>query len=80
MLKIERTVIQSCASEPDATRLLHAITGAARAFNLTVAGIGVENHAVEQTLREAGCNIAQGWLYGPAMPATTIMRLLEAKH
>ena len=31
---------------PDATRLLHAITGAARAFNLTVAGIGVENHAV----------------------------------
>jgi EAL domain-containing protein (putative c-di-GMP-specific phosphodiesterase class I) len=76
-VKIGRSVIQHCTVDPAAVRLLRAITGAARAFNLTVAAVGVENQAVEQILREAGCDIAQGWLYGPAMPAGTIKRLLE---
>jgi sigma-B regulation protein RsbU (phosphoserine phosphatase) len=75
-VKIGRSVVRTCVADPAAMRLLHAIIGASRAFNLKVAAVGVEIHAEEQMLREAGCEIAQGWLYGPAMPANAILKLL----
>ena len=79
-VKIGRTIIQGCVDDPACGRLLHAITGASRAFNLAIAAVGVEVHAVEQLLREAGCDIAQGWLYGPAMPADGIQHLLAPRQ
>lgn len=79
-VKFGRAIVQRCGSDEDATRLVQAMASAARCLDVTVAAVGVETHAAEQMLREAGCSAVQGWLYGPAMPAAAIERMLMSEQ
>jgi sensor c-di-GMP phosphodiesterase-like protein len=40
----------------------------ARELGLTVVAEGIESEPVRVMLREAGCHVGQGWLFGKAMP------------
>ncbi|PPQ33399.1 EAL domain-containing protein [Rhodopila globiformis] len=72
MLKLGRVLVQQCATDASAMRLLTAAVAVGRAFGVQLAAVGVQNHAVEQALRAAGCDLAQGWLYGPALSVEAI--------
>jgi EAL domain-containing protein (putative c-di-GMP-specific phosphodiesterase class I) len=38
---------------------------------------GVENEVIAQLVEEAGCDVGQGWLYGPAVPPEIFEAQLE---
>lgn len=57
-------------------RLLSAAVAVGRAFGVQLGAVGVQTHGVEQALRAAGCDMVQGWLYGPALSAEAISELL----
>jgi EAL domain-containing protein (putative c-di-GMP-specific phosphodiesterase class I) len=48
----------------------------ARALGLRVVAEGVENHYTAKLLAEAGCGLAQGWLYARPMPGDEVMAWL----
>jgi EAL domain-containing protein (putative c-di-GMP-specific phosphodiesterase class I)/serine phosphatase RsbU (regulator of sigma subunit) len=77
MLKLGRPVVRHCDADASSMRVLNATVAVARALGLSVAAVGVESHAVEQALRAAGCDTAQGWLYGPALSAEAIRKMLS---
>jgi EAL domain-containing protein (putative c-di-GMP-specific phosphodiesterase class I)/serine phosphatase RsbU (regulator of sigma subunit) len=76
MLKLGRLLVQQCATDASAMRLLTAAVGVGRAFGMHLGAVGVQSHAVEQALREAGCDMVQGWFYGPALSVEAISEAL----
>jgi diguanylate cyclase (GGDEF)-like protein/PAS domain S-box-containing protein len=60
---------------PDQTdqEILSAVIGLAHKLKLTVTAEGVETAAQAAALRELGCDTAQGWHYGRAVPAEEVV-------
>ena len=69
-LKIDRSFITS--PEPRQRDLVTLMIGAAHAFDLRVVAEGVEDAGCLQTLRELGCDRAQGYAIARPMPASTV--------
>jgi two-component system CheB/CheR fusion protein len=68
-LKIDRSlVIESSASEKAVT-IVRAIVGMARALGYQTIAEGIETPEQLERLRELGCDVAQGYLFGKPMPA-----------
>jgi diguanylate cyclase (GGDEF)-like protein len=76
--KIDKSYINDLpAARP--TAIVNAIVMLARAFGLTVVGEGVETAEQLETLRQCGCDHAQGFLLG--RPMTSAQAAVElAKH
>lgn len=68
-MKIDRSFIAAYETDPDASKIVRAMIALANELDLTVVAEGVETEATETMLREAGCDIGQGWYFGRAMPA-----------
>ena len=57
-------------------QIVLALVQLAHALGLTVTAEGVESALQADRLRAAGCDTAQGWHFGRAMPAESIVELL----
>jgi EAL domain-containing protein (putative c-di-GMP-specific phosphodiesterase class I) len=57
-------------------QIVLALVQLAHALGLTVTAEGVESELQADRLRAAGCDTAQGWHFGRAMPAEAIVELL----
>lgn len=68
-LKIDQAFVREALSDGDSRKVVRATASLARELGLLVTGEGVETEPVADLLREAGCHIAQGYLYGRALPA-----------
>ena len=64
------------ASDPNAAAIVRALIGLGSGLSLSVTAEGVEDSDQRSTLITAGCVQAQGFLFGKAMPAEEIQRLL----
>ena len=71
-LKIDRSFITSCESDPEAWKIIHATITLARELGLSVVAEGVEKEAMASRLRSAGCHIGQGWRFGRPMPESAL--------
>lgn len=69
-LKIDRMFIQEIAGDRDAYRILETMITLARDLGLTVVAEGVETAAQMELVAQAGCDLAQGFLFACPMPAT----------
>ncbi|WP_245161166.1 EAL domain-containing protein [Blastococcus sp. CT_GayMR16] len=73
-LKIDRSLLnaaeQAVAGETGA--VLSAIVGLTRTLGIRSVAEGVETPEHLRMVREAGCDLAQGWLLGHAMPADEV--------
>ncbi|UZN02034.1 EAL domain-containing protein [Cellulomonas sp. S1-8] len=76
-LKIDRGIAAAVLVDPRAAAVVTATVGLAHALSLTVTAEGVEHADVRDHLRDAGCDLAQGWLYGPAVPPLDLPDLLR---
>ena len=76
MVKIDRRFISQIDRNEQQERLTGAIIGLAQDLGLDVLAEGVERQEEADKLREMGCALQQGFLYGKAAPAATIQRLL----
>jgi diguanylate cyclase (GGDEF)-like protein len=77
-LKIDRSFVDNLENDGANVALCEAIIVMAHKLGLKVIAEGVETRAQHALLREAGCDFAQGYLFGQAMPPDDFEALLRA--
>ena len=75
-LKIDCSFVDALGIEQEATAIVEAIIGMARALSLEVIAEGVENEVQLSELRRLECDYAQGHLFHAAMPEREVSRLI----
>src|ERR1700750_961914 len=73
-LKIERSLTHGVGVSKDSTAIVGAVVGLARALRLSTVAEGIETREQFQQLRAMGCEVGQGFLFGPARPPETYGR------
>jgi len=75
-LKIDRSFLRSIDTEPADAALVGSIIAMAKLRRLRVVAEGVESPEQLAVLRELGCDEVQGHLFGAAVPASELPRLV----
>ncbi|WP_233625363.1 bifunctional diguanylate cyclase/phosphodiesterase [Actinoplanes sp. ATCC 53533] len=66
IVKIDQSFVSRVGEEGTDEPIVRAVLAMTRAMNLRVVAEGVETEPQRDWLREQGCDLAQGWLYGKA--------------
>jgi EAL domain-containing protein (putative c-di-GMP-specific phosphodiesterase class I)/ActR/RegA family two-component response regulator len=77
-LKIDRSFVTGCESDPEAWKIIRATISLAHELGLDVVAEGVESAVVEERLVGAGCDIGQGWRFGRPMAGSAVEAWFEA--
>jgi diguanylate cyclase (GGDEF)-like protein len=77
-VKIDRSFVMGMEIEPKAAAIVNTIVALGKTLNLTITAEGVETKAQAQALCEAGCDQAQGYLFGRPLSATSANALANA--
>ena len=77
-LKIDRSFVAQCDTDPEAWKIVRATVSMARELGLRVVAEGMETEIVANMLRDAGCEVGQGWYFGRAMPEAELLDWLES--
>ncbi len=76
VLKIDRSFVAQMLESHRVMVLVETILDLARRLDLTVIAEGVETIEQMETLRSMGCDLAQGYLFSPAIGAAIVERRL----
>lgn len=79
-LKIDRSFVQRLGRDPGAEAITRAIVAMAHELGLRVVAEGVETPDQAQRLREYGCDIFQGYLFGRPMDARAVEAMLKEQE
>jgi diguanylate cyclase (GGDEF)-like protein len=66
IVKVDRSFVSQVGEDGANEPIVRAVLAMTRAMNLRVVAEGVETEVQRDWLREQGCELAQGWLYGKA--------------
>ena len=72
-LKIDRSFVDHVDASPARVALLQSIVQLGHGLGLQVTAEGVERHEEWAALQQAGCDLAQGWLFARPMPAAAAL-------
>jgi EAL domain-containing protein (putative c-di-GMP-specific phosphodiesterase class I) len=70
-VKIDQSFVSGMQAEPKTAAIVHTIASLGKVLNLTITAEGVETPEQARILKEAGCDQAQGFLYGRPLPAAS---------
>ena len=76
-LKIDRSFVAAMATDPESGKIVSAVIGLSRSLGLATVAEGVETERTADVLRDLGCGVGQGWLFGRPAPADRIDALLR---
>jgi EAL domain-containing protein (putative c-di-GMP-specific phosphodiesterase class I) len=76
-LKIDRSFISVCRTDPDAWKIVRATVSLARELGMRVVAEGIETQDLSDRLRDVGCDMGQGWFFGRPMMADAMLRWLN---
>jgi len=76
-LKIDQTFVKNMCSDPRDEALVKTIIDLAHNFGLKVVAEGVEEKVQAEKLKEMGCDVLQGYLFGKPMPATEFQKVID---
>ena len=76
ILKIDRSFVQTMLENPNNLEIIKAIIGLGKILDLRIVAEGVETEDQLVTLRDLGCDFAQGYLLGKPMPRAQAETLL----
>jgi diguanylate cyclase (GGDEF)-like protein len=76
-LKIDRSFTRDIDASPRAFALVEAILVMGAALDLKVVAEGIERPAQLTRLRQAGCTLGQGYLFGRPQPLPDLVRVLR---
>jgi EAL domain-containing protein (putative c-di-GMP-specific phosphodiesterase class I) len=77
VLKIDRGLVANIGESAEDRRILAAVTALAHILDLTVVAEGIECQAQADLVREAGCQVGQGYLYSTPVGAAEVTGLLD---
>src|SRR6185369_14003566 len=77
-IKIDKSFVKRMATDSDDRAIVESIILLGHTLRLRVVAEGVEDEPTARMLLECGCDIAQGWLYAPAMPADELLAWLAS--
>jgi EAL domain-containing protein (putative c-di-GMP-specific phosphodiesterase class I) len=77
-VKIDQLFIQEILMQTRTPMIVRAIIAMAHSLNFLVLAEGVEREAQRTVLLDEGCDYAQGYLFGPPMPADKFASLLSS--
>ena len=75
-VKIDRTFVEDIVTDSNSRAIVEAILRLAEAMGLESVAEGVESHEQLKTLRELGCDRAQGFLVAGALPPDELFAFL----
>jgi diguanylate cyclase (GGDEF)-like protein/PAS domain S-box-containing protein len=76
-LKLDQSFVHGMTNGSDDAAIVSGIIALAHNLKISIVADGVETAAQRDFLLERGCRLMQGHLFGRAMPAASITRLLE---
>ena len=76
-LKIDRIFIADPGKKPEALDIVQAIHALATALDLSMVAEGVETGVQAQILVDEGIQVAQGYLYSPAVSEAALLVMCE---
>ena len=75
-LKIDAGFVGAMAVNPDSRKIVAAVVGLGHSLGLITVAEGVEDLGAAAMLRDLGCDLGQGWLFGRPCPAEAVEALL----
>lgn len=78
-VKLDREFIAPIMSHPASAAIVRAVVDLAHALGVIPVAEGVENTETATQLLEYGCEVAQGYLCSPPLPAEAIEKLLHSQ-
>lgn len=76
-LKIDKSFVNESHIDPDDAAIATAIIGMAKGLGIGVTAEGVENEEQLAFLKQAGCQIVQGYYFGTPLPADDLAKLVR---
>ncbi|MEW6582195.1 MAG: bifunctional diguanylate cyclase/phosphodiesterase, partial [Actinomycetota bacterium] len=80
VMKIDRSFVEGLAGRPSDAEFVRGIVQLGRSLGLTTVAEGIECDAQLTALRRAGCDLGQGFLFSPPVPADAVPALLGARR
>jgi diguanylate cyclase (GGDEF)-like protein len=78
LIKIDRSFVAGLGQDRTDDAIVHAVVDLARRLGVRTIAEGVETVEQAILLREAGCDVAQGYLYARPMPAADLDALIAS--
>ncbi|MDB4984920.1 MAG: hypothetical protein JWN04_98, partial [Myxococcaceae bacterium] len=78
-LKIDRAFVHGASHDPGARAILESSIVLAKKLGLSTVAEGVELPEDYLLLEELGCDLAQGWLFAPAMPGEALLPWIDSR-
>jgi len=77
VVKIDQDFVRNVQCDPKNSAIVTAIVGLCQTLDISVVAEGVETEAQREFLCRLGCYVGQGFLFGAAVPAAGVPRLLQ---
>ena len=78
-LKVDRSFVSSMIDNRESRKIVSAVVGLGHSLKLKTIAEGVENESQAAMLLWLGCDLGQGWLYGPAIPEQSLQSILHSQ-
>jgi EAL domain-containing protein (putative c-di-GMP-specific phosphodiesterase class I)/CheY-like chemotaxis protein len=75
-IKIDRSYISNCDTDPLNAGLCETLVEFAHRFNISAVAEGIETKGELQTLRDIGCDMAQGYFFARPMPKDKFAKMV----
>ena len=76
MIKVDRSFVQGVEHDAKARAIAANIVSLAHALGLVAIAEGIESDGQLESMRELGCDLAQGFLFARPVPAGQLRELL----
>lgn len=75
-LKIDRSFVQSMTEKRESRKIVASVISLGHSLELSVVAEGIEKPEQAEMLFWMGCNLGQGWFYGPPVAASEVPEII----